>query len=225
MSTKKYHGGTTRLAKKKLLAAKEAQVDLFPSFHQLFKYRSIFPREMLTFLQQYKKNYSNRLSQEDIDDMEEEGGYWEDEKSKQEYIDFHKNTLRSFQAMGRHSYESNYQMDEDNVLDMNEPMTDDYLDSLYQSHEDDLQNFCNDTVECNTEKNIYLSKSYQDFQKLREMPRLFLLFWSGKSTAKVGLTRKLPEDMVKMIDSYVIKNEKYESLFSSHSKTRRSVSL
>lgn len=223
MPTKKYYGGKTRLAKKKLLAAKQAQVELFPTFHQVFKYRSIFPKDIIHFLQQYKKNYSNRLSQEDIEEMEEDGGYWEDEESKQEYIDYHKNTLRIFQAMGRYSHESNYQVDEDNILDMDEPMTDDYLDSLHQNHENDLQNFCHEQSECNKEKEYYLSKSYEDFKKLREIPRLFLLYWSGKSTAKVGLIRKLPEDMVKMIDSYVAKNENYEALFSSPSKTRRSV--
>ena len=228
MTTKKQYGGKTRLAKKRLQASKNAQVELFPSFHQLFKYRSIFPKDILTFLQQYKKGYSNELSKEDIDEMEEEGGYWEDEETKEEYIDYHKNTLRIFQAMGRHSYESNYQVDEHNLLDMNEPMTDDYLDFLFQSHHKDLREFCNnDTSECNREKKYYLSKSYEDFKKLREIPRLFLLYWSGKSTAKVGLIRKLPEDMTKMIDSYVAKNEKYEALFSSPSssnKTRKSSS-
>jgi hypothetical protein len=222
MPTKKQYGGKTRLAKKKLQVAKKAQVELFPSFHQLFEYRSIFPKEILTFLQQYKKKYSNRLSKEDIDDMEEEGGYWEDETTKQEYIEYHKNTLRIFQVMGRHSYESNYQVDEHNLLDMNESMTDDYLDFLFQSHDEDLRYFCSDTSECNREKKYYLSKSYEDFQKLRDMPRLFLLYWSGKSTAKVGLSRKLPEDMTKMIDSYVAKNEKYEALFSTPSSSNKS---
>ena len=226
MPTKKKYGGKTRLAKKKLMAAKEAEVEIFPSFHQLYKYRSIFPREIIKFLQQYKKDYSNRLSQEDIDEMEEEGGYWEDEESKQEYIEYHKNSLRIFQAMGRESYEADYQVDEHNVLDMNEPMTDDYLNYLYESHETDLWDFCKNKSDadlaCKKEK-MYLSESYEDFQKLREMPRLFLLYWSGKSTAKVGLSRKLPVDMTKMIDSYVAKNEKYEALFSSTNKTRKSI--
>ena len=87
--------------------------------------------------------------------MEEEGGYWEDEETKEEYIDYHKNTLRIFQAMGRHSYESNYQVDEHNLLDMNEPMTDDYLDFLFQSHHKDLREFCNLALQKNSDQQGY----------------------------------------------------------------------
>lgn len=224
--TKRHQGGKTRLAKNKIFAAKKAQVDFFPSFHQVYKYRSVLPRDTMIFLQQYKKNYSNRLLQKDIDEMEEEGGYWDGEESKQEYVDFRKNTLCTFQAMGRHSYESDYQADEYNVLDINRPMTDDYLMLLRKEHDEDLYKYCDDnskTNKCKSEKQL-LSRSYEDFKKLREIPRLFLLYWSGKATAKVGLTRKLPEDMVKMIDSYVAKNEKYEALFFSHSKTIRVLS-
>lgn len=228
MKTQKHHGGKTRLVKKKILAAKKAQVDMFPSFRQLYKYRSIFPREIMLFLQKYKKEYSNTLSQEDIEEMEEEGGYWENEETKQEYIDFHKNSLRLFQAMGRDSADSDYQVDEKNILDMDQAMTDDYLDFLLESHHQDLKQFTNAKsdggIEYRKEK-LYLSESYNNFNKLRELPRLFLLYWSGKSTAKIGLARKLPEDMTKMIDSYVAKNEKYESLFRNNSQTKRSTSI
>ena len=219
MKTKKHYGGKTHLAKKKLLAAKRAQVELFPSFRQLYKYRSIFPRETKIFLQKYKKEYSNTLLPEEIDEIE-------DETEKQEDIYFHKNTLRVFQSMGKHSYESDYQVDEQNVLDMDEPMTDDYLDFLHKSHVEDLQQFTNkksDGGKKYRKEKRYLSESYDNFQNLREMPRLFLLYWSGKSTAKVGLERKLPKDMTNIIDSYVAKNEKFESLFHNNSRTKRFV--
>ena len=70
----------------------------------------------------------------------------------------------------------------------------------------------------------YLRKSYDDFEELKKMPRLFLLYWAGLNTSKLSLKTKVPYEIADHITSYVTRNEKYEKLFSrnsSNTKTRR----
>ena len=229
MKTKKQSGGKTRLAKKKAKFAKNADVDKFPSFNQIYKYRSVLPIDKIKFLQKYKKNHKNTLLQEDIDEMEEDGDYWHDEQSKQERIKFHENTLILFMVMGRNSADSDFQSDQENVLDMNEPMTDTYLNQLQKKHDILLRdqyphlNKEEHTRYVNTEK-IYLEKSYEEFETLKQIPRLFLLYWAGMNKGKSILDTKIAPELVDHTMSYVARNEKYNKLFpSSKTKTRKSL--
>ena len=221
MRTLKQFGGKTRLAKKKEKFAKEAQVYSFPTFSQMYKYRSVLPVEHIRFLQNYKRKYKNTLDKEDIEEMEEDGGYWSDEESKQKFIEFHKNTLSTFIA---DDSDADFQQDEDNVLDMNIPMTDDYLEYLKYNHVQKVKHqYDNDKMWVRSETR-YLRKSYDDFEELKKMPRLFLLYWAGLNTSKLSLKTKVPYEIADHITSYVTRTEKYEKLFSrnsSNTKTRR----
>jgi hypothetical protein len=219
MKTKKQFGGRTRLAKKKAKFAKNAQVDMFPSFNQMYKYRSVLPIDKIKFLQKYKKNHKNTLSQEDMDYMNEDGDYWHDEESKQELIKFHKNTLILFMEMGRNSNESDFQFDEENVLDMNEPMTDAYLDTLRKKHDILLRYLLVPRHE-----KSYLERSYDEFETLKQIPRLFLLYWTGMNKGKSILDTKIAPELVDHTMSYVTRNDEYDKLFpSSKTKSRKSL--
>lgn len=218
MKTKKQLGGRTRLAKKKAKFAKNAQVDMFPSFNQIYKYRSVLPIDKIKFLQKYKKNHSNTLSQEDIDGI--------DEYSEQKLINFHKNTLILFMATGRNSVESDFQFDEENVLDMNTPMCDDYLNELLENHNTALETQYMDENDDDKDyihrEQSYLEKSYNEYEILRQIPRLFLLYWTGMNKGKSILETKIAPELVDHTMSFVARNDKYDKLFSSaKAKTRK----